>query len=273
MSKRFYALGGMDDVNLKQAYLNSLPEPLGNKTARQFSLKNIPLSAATLGELYQTSLAALEKLCNHQKFFKQLQEQGKLLGRACDHPELSIKCRPKKCGCTSPKGRENKVYKKKWKRKFPRSFDNKKWKFFRKKKQRGFKKSDRCYICKKKGHNAKDCQNKKKRDNLMGYLAHVEDIDDADTESIFSLDDEPTDDTILAMGIEPAEYSSDDSDQDSDDDEGITDQFVKFDIFPIEVCKAEPQNDIIPTYPFQPSPNAKIYIFPNKYDRPIPVIA
>ncbi|KAL9241030.1 hypothetical protein vseg_015190 [Gypsophila vaccaria] len=75
------------------------------------------------------------------------------------------------------------------------------------------------------------------------------------------------------MGIEPGEYSSDDSDQDSDDDEGITDQFVKFDIFPIEVCKVEPQNDIIPTYPFQPSPNAKIYIFPNKYDRPIPVIA
>ncbi|KAL9224860.1 hypothetical protein vseg_000855 [Gypsophila vaccaria] len=80
MYERFYALGGIDDVNLKQAYLNSLPEPLGKETAWQFSLKNIPLSAATLGELYQTSLEALEKLCNHQKFVKQLQEQGKLLG-------------------------------------------------------------------------------------------------------------------------------------------------------------------------------------------------
>ncbi|KAK9665956.1 hypothetical protein RND81_14G149000 [Saponaria officinalis] len=74
MSKQFYALGGMDDVNLKQAYLNSLPKPLGNKTARQFFLKSIPLGTAIFGELYQTSLAALEKLCNHQKFFKQLQE-------------------------------------------------------------------------------------------------------------------------------------------------------------------------------------------------------
>ncbi|KAK9750015.1 hypothetical protein RND81_02G166600 [Saponaria officinalis] len=126
MSKRFYALEGMDDVNLKQAYLNSLPEPLGNETARQFSLKSIPLGNATFGELYQTSLAALEKLCNHQKFFKQLQEQGKLLGRACDHPELSIKCKPKKCRCTSSEGRKNKFYKKRWKKRFPRLSENKK---------------------------------------------------------------------------------------------------------------------------------------------------
>ncbi|GAA0141758.1 hypothetical protein LIER_35455 [Lithospermum erythrorhizon] len=65
MSKRFYALGGIDDVNLKQAYLKSLPEPLGNETARILSMKNIALHTTTFGELYQTSLAALEKLCNH----------------------------------------------------------------------------------------------------------------------------------------------------------------------------------------------------------------
>ncbi|XP_024014520.1 uncharacterized protein LOC112088468 [Eutrema salsugineum] len=33
MSKRFYVLNGIDDVNLKQAYLNSLPEPLRNETS------------------------------------------------------------------------------------------------------------------------------------------------------------------------------------------------------------------------------------------------
>ncbi|KAK9705313.1 hypothetical protein RND81_07G047500 [Saponaria officinalis] len=271
MSKRFDALGGMDDVNLKQTYLNSLPEPLGNETAGQFSLKSIPLGTATFGQLYQTSLEALEKLRNHQKFFKQLQEQGKLLGRACDHPELSIRCRPEKYGCTSSDGRKNKFYKKRWKRRFPRLSESKKWKFFRRKKQRGFKKSDRCYIYKKKGHYAKDCQNKKKRDNLVGYLAQIEDIEDADIKSIFSLDDGPTDETILAMGVEFEEDSSGDSDQDSEEDD-IRDQFVRFDLCPIEICKAGPQDDI-PTYPLQPSPNAKIYIFPNKYDKPIPVIA
>ncbi|VVA99252.1 unnamed protein product [Arabis nemorensis] len=86
MTKRFYALNGIDDVNLKQAYLNSLPEPLGNETSRVLSLKNMALNQASLGEIYQMSLAALEKLCNHQKFFKQLQEQGKLLRKACDRP-------------------------------------------------------------------------------------------------------------------------------------------------------------------------------------------
>lgn len=36
MSQRFYLLDGIDDVNLKQAFLNSLPVPLGSET----SLKN-----------------------------------------------------------------------------------------------------------------------------------------------------------------------------------------------------------------------------------------
>ena len=98
MSKRFYAINGLDDINLKQAFLKSLPEPLGNETSRLLSLKNVALPQASLGEIYQTSLAALDKLCNHKKIFKQLHEQGKLLGKACERPDLSIKCKPKKCG-------------------------------------------------------------------------------------------------------------------------------------------------------------------------------
>lgn len=31
-SVRFYILKGVDDPNLKQTYLNQLPEPLGNET-------------------------------------------------------------------------------------------------------------------------------------------------------------------------------------------------------------------------------------------------
>ncbi|GAA0158392.1 hypothetical protein LIER_15436 [Lithospermum erythrorhizon] len=65
MSKTFYALGGIDDVNLKQAYLNSLPEPLENETGRTLSMNNMALHTTTFRKVYQTSIAALEKLCNH----------------------------------------------------------------------------------------------------------------------------------------------------------------------------------------------------------------
>lgn len=52
MSRRFYALNGIDEVNLRQAYMNSLPEPLCNETTRILSLKNMVLNSASIGEIY-----------------------------------------------------------------------------------------------------------------------------------------------------------------------------------------------------------------------------
>jgi hypothetical protein len=111
MSQRFYLLNGMDDVNLKQAFLNSLPEPLGNETTRLLQTKGLTLNSTSLGGIYQHSLIALEKLCNHQKFLRTLEEQGKLLGKACDRPDLSIKCKDKKCTCR-PSYRKSKYFQK-----------------------------------------------------------------------------------------------------------------------------------------------------------------
>jgi len=162
MLKRFYALNSIDDVNLKQTYLNSLPEPLGNKTSRLLSFKNATVAQASLGEIFQMSLATLEKLCNHQKFFKQMHEEGKLLRRACDRSDFSIKCKEKKCGCSTNYQKEKK-FKKKWQKKYPHLSSKKKWKFFRKKSQRDFKKSDRYYICKKKVTMQNNAQIRKKR--------------------------------------------------------------------------------------------------------------
>ncbi|CAL9217700.1 unnamed protein product, partial [Arabidopsis halleri] len=141
----------------------------------------------------------------------------------------------------------------------------------KKKSQRGFKKSDRCYICKKKGHYAKQCPNKKKRDNLLGYLAQIEDIDDSDIESIFSFDDEASDNTILAMGMERDEDSSDESS--TEEEEDADDQFMLFDLYTFDACKVEEPKKEELAYISQPLPNVKIYIFPTKYDKPIPVIA
>lgn len=64
ISKRFYLLGGIDDPNLKQAFLNSLPEPLRNEAYKLLETKGIGLQNASLSEIYRNALLALEKLCN-----------------------------------------------------------------------------------------------------------------------------------------------------------------------------------------------------------------
>ena len=64
MSKRFYTIAGINDVNLKQAFLNSIPGPLGDETIKIMETKKIPLQSASIGEIFQHVLLALEKLCN-----------------------------------------------------------------------------------------------------------------------------------------------------------------------------------------------------------------
>ena len=54
----------MDDVNSKHIFLNSLLEPFGDETFRIMNLQKITLQQASLGEIYQHVLIALEKLCN-----------------------------------------------------------------------------------------------------------------------------------------------------------------------------------------------------------------
>lgn len=63
MSRRFYAINGMDDVNIKRTFLNSLPV-LGDETLRMMNIQRITLNQASLGEIYQHMLIALEKLYN-----------------------------------------------------------------------------------------------------------------------------------------------------------------------------------------------------------------
>lgn len=56
MSKRFYLLKGMDDPNLKQAFLNSLSNPLGNEAFKLMETKRFAVQTASLGEIYQNAL-------------------------------------------------------------------------------------------------------------------------------------------------------------------------------------------------------------------------
>ncbi|GJZ17715.1 hypothetical protein Tco_0553838 [Tanacetum coccineum] len=57
MSQRFYCLNGVYDVNLKQVFLNSFPESLGNEAYRALEARNVTIAQTTLGELYQCHFA------------------------------------------------------------------------------------------------------------------------------------------------------------------------------------------------------------------------
>nr|GEU83962.1 putative zinc finger, CCHC-type [Tanacetum cinerariifolium] len=51
VSQRLYCLNGVDDVNLKQVFLNSFPESLGNEAYRALEARNVTIAQTSLGEL------------------------------------------------------------------------------------------------------------------------------------------------------------------------------------------------------------------------------
>ena len=74
MSRQFYSINGMDDVNIKRTFLESLSDPLGDETLCMMKLQRITLQQASLGEIYQHMLIALEKLCNQRKFLSEIEK-------------------------------------------------------------------------------------------------------------------------------------------------------------------------------------------------------
>ncbi|GJS73986.1 putative zinc finger, CCHC-type containing protein [Tanacetum coccineum] len=51
MSQRFYCLNGVDDVNLKQVFLNSFSESFGNEAYQALEARNFTIAQTTLGDL------------------------------------------------------------------------------------------------------------------------------------------------------------------------------------------------------------------------------
>ena len=103
MSRRYYSFNGMDDVNVKHTFLNSLPEPLGDETLRMMNLQRITLQQASLGEIYQHVLIALEKLCNQRKFLSEIDKVHSKLKDNYRRKDLQIKCYEKNCACPQKK--------------------------------------------------------------------------------------------------------------------------------------------------------------------------
>ncbi|KAJ0888866.1 putative viral movement protein [Helianthus annuus] len=101
MSERFYCLQGIDDVNLKQVFLNSFPESLANEAYRALEAKSMMVAQASLGGLYQLIKNALTKLCNQKQFLVEFEKTGRRLGSACNDKHLKIKCKDdSSCSCS-----------------------------------------------------------------------------------------------------------------------------------------------------------------------------
>ncbi|PON64119.1 hypothetical protein PanWU01x14_126410, partial [Parasponia andersonii] len=108
MIKRFYLIGGIDYPNLKQAFLSSIPNPLGEETFRLLSSSGKTLQNTTLGELYQLVLRALDKMCSENKFLQEYMKQTKHLDKACSQKDLLTKCSAHNtCSCTQKRSRKH----------------------------------------------------------------------------------------------------------------------------------------------------------------------
>ncbi|KAH9782950.1 hypothetical protein KPL71_009129 [Citrus sinensis] len=253
MSLLFYKLNGFNEPTLKHVFLASLPEELQPNIQRQLTASNLSLDNISLGKIFQLAKTCLDKLCEQKEFFKELLKDKEPFRSACKKPYLQIKCHKKKdCDCSSKKKRHFQKFKTPEFSSKPRR-SRKPYRFFRKKSSssREFKRkqSSRCFICKRKGHYAKYCPNKREKSiRLVEHLQATTDYSPAkdELEFYFSEQDEPNDETVFAL--------QNSSDSDSDQSQVIFHQ----------------QSLSLDTT--VPIPSIKLQILPSKFQRSIPAI-
>ncbi|KAL0300376.1 UNVERIFIED_CONTAM: polyprotein [Sesamum calycinum] len=224
MSEKFYMLNGLNDPNLKHVFLASLPQELQPEIQRMITSTRRDVTQLSLGEFHQMTFAALDKLCEQQSFFKDLMDKKAILKKACSKSHLEIQCK-KMCTCPSKLPRIKRSGKTK----------KKSLRFFRRRPFRK-KKTDRCYLC--------DFR-------TTG--------DDTDIESLYSEQDEQTEDTVFAIH----DITSDEEDEHSSVEEG--DDPPSY--LPIYMMQANSTVEVT-----IPAPQVEIQILQSPYDKPIKAI-
>ncbi|KAK1556952.1 hypothetical protein Q3G72_015133 [Acer saccharum] len=260
MSGRYHILGGINDPSLKHVYINSLPSELQDELHRKIESSGRTIPDITLGEIHMFTLSSLEKLCATQKVFSKMIREGKKYEFQCKQPSYQIKCKSTdQCTCKTKK----KHHFKSSSRQFNHKPSNR-FKSFRRKAKRGRNKSTRCFICGQPGHYAKRCPNKKiKFAKLVQQIAQLADsiLSDADVESIFSEQDEVTEDTVFVIQDPGAsELNPDTSHYYSSETKGTPD------VFQAQAIQSHSPIDPI-------GPQANIQILESKYSKPVTVIA
>ncbi|KAK8314242.1 hypothetical protein V6Z12_D01G158900 [Gossypium hirsutum] len=215
-------------------------------------------SSLTMGEIQQETYIALKDLYNRRKVFKDYLHGDKRLDKACDDSHLKIKCgKDKSCYCPTKK----KNHFRKMKKFSPIPFKKRyKWKYLKRRRSPKGVKSTRCYICNQKGHFAKSCPNNKKGVKMVQQKLQKSKIqigEKEDIESIFSIDDEPNEQSLCAIqSIELSDSESSSS----------------------EIFMVQPKSIHSLLLNFQslsqiPIPHVLVSIYLEKYSKPIIVIA
>ncbi|KAH9716813.1 hypothetical protein KPL71_021589 [Citrus sinensis] len=198
MSILFYKLNDFNEPSLKHVFIASLPTALQPDLQRQLTATNLNIADISLGKNFQTAMLCLDKICEHKEFFKDLMADKKPFSEACKKPYLQIECKDeKKCFCPIKK-------KKHFQKHFHKKSSSKKpFRYFKKKdvSQYRKKKHNRCFICKKRGHFAKNCPHKyAKAVRLIQHLQHSSLLyENEDVESHFSEQSSQDDQTAFIL--------------------------------------------------------------------------
>lgn len=101
MSRMYYVLNRFNYPSLKNTYLSSLPQELQLEIHRIAATAQKNIKITSLGQIHQTTFEALEKLRRLHQHLSEIVEQKSKFTRAWKRPYLEIKCKDKKCNCTT----------------------------------------------------------------------------------------------------------------------------------------------------------------------------
>ncbi|OMO87787.1 Zinc finger, CCHC-type [Corchorus capsularis] len=241
----FFQLGPPYDANLKYHLINSVPEDLKDRTLLDIEAARIDINSLWVGDIYKLIFKSLDKLCHHNDYIQKVLKDSKRYKSVCKAPNgLQIKCKgDDKCLCGPYKKKSHfrksrrfqsnfNPARRRSSRRFFQRRGQRRFKYGRRKKE-GQKKSSKCFLCGKPGHFSKQCpKSDKKSIKMMQDIALAQGIqlsDDDDLESVFTLDDEQSPNSLFVIStLDSDEFSESESLDDSSINEEEEDVYLEY---------------------------------------------